>query len=143
MWTYTHAETGTKMTASSFENLLIKAKAWHRTNNFPIPHDFGQIIAEQICAVAPDFCYSTEPPTLAEKLRTVAAAMKNWIRQRAPIASAEVILERQSICESCELFGGVRSVGFVSCGRCGCTGLKVYLATEKCPLPEPRWKAVA
>lgn len=142
-WLYIHAETGTKITSSSAENLVIKAKKWHKDNNFPVPVDFAQIIATQVCARCPEFCYSTEPPTAADKAREFAVAASRWIKQRAPVVSEEVFLERKEKCESCELYGGTRTFGFIGCGKCGCTGLKLYLATEKCPLPEPRWKAVS
>lgn len=140
-WRFDHEETGMKVYASSAENLRIKTTAFLKTNNFPVPIDLRQVIARQTCARAPEFCLSTEPPSLADKAREFTAAMRNWVRYRMPVVSQEVFEERQRICEGCELYGGVRTFGFIGCGKCGCTGLKLWLASEKCPLPGPRWKA--
>lgn len=140
-WLYVHQETGTRIEESSVENLLIAARNWHRMNSYPVPVDFAQVIAQQVCARCPEFCGSTEPPTATDKAMEFASAAIHWIRQKAPVVSLEVFQERQSKCESCELYGGARTFGFIGCGKCGCTGLKLYLATSTCPLDEPRWKA--
>lgn len=142
-WVYLHQESSTKVYASSFANLVVKSRAFHKTNNFPIPHDFNQVIAKQICDKIPEFCISSEPPTLAEMAREFAIAAARWINQKSPVVSHEVFRERLSICEVCPLFGGIRVLGLIGCGRCGCTSLKLYDPASVCPLPEPRWKAVS
>lgn len=50
-------------------------------------------------------------------------------------APAEVIGRRRAICEACEFFDHSQA----RCRKCGCTGLKLDLATERCPLEPPKW----
>jgi hypothetical protein len=141
-WFFVHPETGDKIAASSFANLVTKSKAWMVTNNFPVPRDLNQIIAQQICDRVPNFCISSEPPTFADKAREFAAAAVNWVRQGMRHVSHEVFEERLAQCQACPLYGGAKTLGLHGCGRCGCTSLKLYAPESKCPLPEPRWKAV-
>ncbi|MHB1559309.1 MAG: hypothetical protein ACYC61_17805 [Isosphaeraceae bacterium] len=54
--------------------------------------------------------------------------------QGRPLAvPAEIHAARRAICLSCE-HNTARSVGAVTCGRCGCGGAKLQLATEACPV---------
>lgn len=55
---------------------------------------------------------------------------------QAVMASPEVKAERLAICQACEAF----DVEHQRCKMCGCTMVKLMLATEKCPLG--KWAAV-
>jgi hypothetical protein len=67
--------------------------------------------------------------------RVVAAAVKGEpIRVPLP-----VYYDRLEVCRACE-FNGERPAG-VHCMKCGCGGMKLELATEKCPIDKwPRWE---
>lgn len=61
--------------------------------------------------------------------RVVVAAV-----QGGPVmVPPEVYAARRAICLSCE-HNTARAVGAVACGRCGCGGAKLQLATEACPV---------
>lgn len=64
----------------------------------------------------------------------VAAAKGRPIR-----VEPAVYRERLEICRSCQ-FNSQAPSG-VRCTKCGCGGLKLELATERCPLDPPRWQA--
>lgn len=63
------------------------------------------------------------------------------LRGEPVLAPAGVVAERRGICLPCE-FNGHRDSGGIRCEKCGCAGLKLELATERCPLDPPRWSAV-
>ena len=65
----------------------------------------------------------------------VVAAMVNG----EPIkVQPAIYYERLEICRGCE-FNGERPAG-VRCTKCGCRGLKLELATERCPIGKwERW----
>ena len=50
--------------------------------------------------------------------------------------SAEVYEARLATCRACEAYDATQA----RCTKCGCGGLKLGLATEKCPLG--KWKAI-
>jgi hypothetical protein len=68
--------------------------------------------------------------------RIVTAAV-----QGEPIrVPAEVLEQRRSICLPCEA-NGLRESGGIKCTRCGCSGIKLTLATEECPVGKwPKWE---
>jgi len=82
-------------------------------------------------------------------LRTYEQAVKTWVAAGSPTRSQEEIDAILAICNSCEHFrkGKLRN----SCAVCGCSlnrfpnGLvnKIAMATECCPLAEPKWTATA
>jgi hypothetical protein len=62
--------------------------------------------------------------------RVVTAAVKGDVLR----VDAQTQQERFLICSKCEYFTGF------SCSLCGCVSKwKTTLATEHCPLPEPKW----
>ncbi len=137
-WLFIHAESGRRIETSSYPNLVIKVREFLKGNNYPVPQGLEQIIAEQVCERAPEACGTTEPPTWADRARSFANSAKKWAK-RGGVVSHETYEHRIQVCQACELFGGVLPGGYLGCGKCGCTTLKLWLPTEKCPLNPPRW----
>jgi hypothetical protein len=73
---------------------------------------------------------------VAELAGNFAGAMTRWIAAGAPVVSAETYAARAAVCEGCEHWDGAARLGLGKCKApgCGCTSLKRWLATEKCPL---------
>jgi hypothetical protein len=69
---------------------------------------------------------------LAGAMGRVVAAAVNGEPIRVP---DEVYAERTAICSACEHYDRARD----TCTRCGCRGLKRAIATEACPLADPKW----
>jgi hypothetical protein len=63
-----------------------------------------------------------------EKLENLKDALKQWSAAGFPIAQDEVIENRRGLCSNCEFWTGK------TCKKCGCSGLKWFLSTSKCPL---------
>ncbi len=82
-----------------------------------------------------------EFPSLAHQALSLAGAVGRVV---AAVARGEpvkvppaVYYERLAICRECE-FNTERPAG-VRCSKCGCGGMKLELATERCPLDTPKW----
>jgi hypothetical protein len=78
---------------------------------------------------------NNELPSLTAMAKTVAQSASNWIQEGVPIASKELLEERQAICKACEFWNSKALAGTGRCMKCGCsTWAKLRMATEKCPI---------
>jgi hypothetical protein len=77
--------------------------------------------------------------SISTKALTFLQAMRTWKSAGFPLPTRRMIHNRLTICKACEQFlpGGNLMLG--ECKKCGCTKLKTFLATEKCPLG--KWPA--
>jgi hypothetical protein len=74
------------------------------------------------------------PLTWARVLVSFTKSMVKWIAAGVPLVGADVHGQRYGKCKSCTKFNRFY------CEHCKCVAyLKTKLATEQCPLPEPRW----
>lgn len=71
---------------------------------------------------------------LGAPIVSVAAEGAKWAKAGFPIVSGEVLSERKGICAACEFWNADAFGGLGRCGKCGCSGVKLRLATSKCPL---------
>lgn len=113
---------------------------YNKANNLPDIIGLEQKIIDYICQEEPDYCASTEPPTMAEKARNFSRAMVDWVANGFKVITHEQFEERQSICNQCPYWRGESMLGYGSCAKCGCSGLKLYLPSQSCP--DGRWKAI-
>jgi hypothetical protein len=72
--------------------------------------------------------YRDYTPTLSQKLAALTRSVSRWISAGMPLSELSLIRRRKAICERCEFWAGT------TCQRCGCTGLKWGLQTERCPV---------
>jgi hypothetical protein len=80
------------------------------------------------------------PPTAAEMAHNLKETLSAWARHGFPIASEEVRVERQATCDACMWWQQDAFFGSGRCLKCGCSVLKLALATAKCPIG--KWPAV-
>ena len=76
-----------------------------------------------------------EMPPVGQQARSLAKAAVKFAASGGATVPAEVRAERLAICRGCEWHDADRG----RCGKCGCGGLKLQLATERCPLDPPKW----
>lgn len=75
------------------------------------------------------------PPIWRQAANAVAAAGRA-IASGFTTVSEDERDRRLLICMDCELYDHTQE----RCRKCGCFGRwKTFLATEHCPLPEPKW----
>jgi hypothetical protein len=84
-----------------------------------------------------------EEPTALEMAQNFGGAMLRWARAGFRTASAETAAARAAICADCEFWAKDARFGLGKCRAkgCGCTSLKLWLATEKCP--KGKWPAAS
>lgn len=78
-------------------------------------------------------------PTFEKMVENFTEAMRDWKDAGFPIASLGIIAARRSVCAKCEFWDGKARLGLGKCNspKCGCTRLKIFLQTSKCP--ENKW----
>lgn len=146
-WVWKHTETGHVVRHSNYTGCRNAVKKFLSANNFPIGSNFERDFEENLCANgAPGLCIDWDPPSVLEKLGSLGMALYKAAKQwRAPLVSAEQLQDRRDYCTGnetrprCNFYAGSTSLLRVSCGKCGCFGLKIALVSEHCPLPEPKW----
>ena len=88
-----------------------------------------------------------EPPPekagLWAKVRRARRELTSWAAEGAPLASREVRRARLAICRGCVYYHAAGNWGLGECQApgCGCTRVKLALATSFCPLNPPKWRS--
>jgi len=142
---YVQPETGMEFLGQTPGVVFKKVREHRIANNIPVRH-LEQQVVDQFCAAQPDRCEDVDPdsgqPTPLEKAKRFALAMGRWAASGFKVADDATYRERVAICEGCQYWRGEgNEPGTGRCGKCGCSGLKLCLATERCP--EGKWEAKA
>lgn len=99
-------------------------------------HQAGQVALGHIVAA------DATPIQIAGNAIAAGARLgKALLRGERIRLSEPEIAARRAICLPCENWDASAYRGLGKCRRCGCSGFKLDLATEKCPLG--KWPAVA
>lgn len=79
---------------------------------------------------------ASDEPTVADLATNFAGATLRWLAEGAPVVSEASYTLRAAACSGCEMWDENARFGLGRCNApgCGCTKLKRWLATEKCPL---------
>jgi hypothetical protein len=99
-------------------------------------------------ATAPKPPLPSKPPfehaSLITKATRLRRELKQWHRAGHPMTPRLERKRRAAICAACEYFNALGNFGMGECRApgCGCTRAKTWLATSRCPLPEPKWDTV-
>jgi hypothetical protein len=144
-WRWKHPATSYVVRGSSFAQVLAAARQFLAANQLPVPRDLDQqilgFIREEIRAEADrkglnvnEFFADTEPPSPAERARNFARAMVDWARSGFAVADQKLYEQRREICEGCYYWRGETALGYGSCAKCGCTGLKLFVKGQTCPI---------
>ena len=75
-------------------------------------------------------------PTPADIVSNFVQATSKWALAGFPITEKKTYEYRSSFCSSCELWDAKARFGLGKCNskKCGCTSVKLWIATEKCPI---------
>lgn len=76
-------------------------------------------------------------PTLLAMGLNLAESMAAWTRAGFPLTPQAVYDARRVTCAACPHYDS--DAWIHHCSRCGCSGVKLHLMTEKCPDDPPRW----
>jgi hypothetical protein len=104
---------------------------WHRYGR-PGAHVRPAIAAERPSGIT---------PSLLIKARRLGLALVKWARVGFSIAPVLQRRQRRAICHACPAYDRTGHAGLGACRdpRCGCTSLKRWLPTERCP--QNKWPA--
>lgn len=72
--------------------------------------------------------YDPDHIGLSALIKNFATAIARWAARGFPVVSKDQFDQRLNVCRGCDQWTGL------TCRKCGCTGLKHWLATERCPL---------
>jgi hypothetical protein len=78
-------------------------------------------------------------PTTAELSTNFTKAMLGWAKAGFPTVKRKTYEQRHAICNTCEHWSPDGLLGTGRCRKCGCSGVKLWLATSTCPDQPPRW----
>jgi hypothetical protein len=149
-WRWKHPDTGAMIYGAHFGALVDNARSFLKNNNYPPIREIEDLILEwmdediQAKAHAKGlppvpFIRRAEGPTMAQQARQFAYSMGQWVKSGMKVVPKETFDERLALCETCHYWRGASAYGFGRCNKCGCSGVKLYLTTSRCPLNPPRW----
>ena len=149
-YTYTQEETGHKLMADSFTQLVTRVIAHRKANNLPIPFNIEDVVEEDLCAQRGELCESVESPnkplsgqpltldSVVRVTRTLFAAGKRRVaraeaEQRALICTVCSDNVKPQGCTGCRSSLVKKAISFIvgarktphddqlhSCKHCGC-----------------------
>lgn len=73
-------------------------------------------------------------PVAVTRFTSLIEALRYWRERGYPIASQEEIDKRFEVCKGCEKWDQTKFFGIGKCNTCGCSSIKQWLGTSKCPL---------
>lgn len=131
---YVH-ENGYEQRHPYFNQLKEFVKQYKLANNFPITLTFDDEFEQNVCAHAADItCEEFVPPSLLGRLSSVAKALYRSAKSGFKVVAAEQFEERKAICGACNYYRGDNGLLKIACARCGCSGVKLHVASEHCPI---------
>jgi hypothetical protein len=144
-WRFQSEEFGLNVQRPQWAFLLEEVRNMYFNNDKPVPANLSFIIQDWLCDQIKiehqtAWCHDVTPPSKMDMLKRAAHALKEWASKGFPLVTDEQLLERRATCEQCPMWKGDSGLGLGACGACGCTGLKLTVATENCP--QGKWKAL-
>jgi len=75
-------------------------------------------------------------PTIGEMASNFITAFSKWTMAGLPVVTKDTFDKRMAVCRGCPLWSDDARGGLGKCNQpsCGCTKIKFWLATEKCPI---------
>jgi hypothetical protein len=73
-------------------------------------------------------------PSAISQAKHLIKSLKEWAASGLKVCNPKEVIQRSAICKGCKFFKDGQSVYFPRCTKCGCTNLKNYIKTTKCPI---------
>lgn len=142
-WLWKCPETNLLVKHTNIQGLRKAVLAYLRANNFPVSSQFEESFEQNICEQLPGACIDWSPPSVVDKMTSAGKALWQIVRRgNKLVVTEEVLAYRRQQCEQCNFYGGSTSPIKVACKKCGCSGLKLWLQSSRCPHENPRWLPV-
>ena len=83
-------------------------------------------------------------PNLVDKARSLGTAVTDWVTQyKFSKVTDEQFQARKTICLSCPNWDNTGYNNTGKCKLCGCSVMKLYIPSAKCPDHPPRWQPIS
>lgn len=146
-WRFKDPDTGEEIAHPYFVQVKARAHAARVKAGLPIPYNFDEWFDDLVCQSTPQGCYEVPevPPEPAESSLfrlslQFATSMVQWAKAGMPVVPWEEFKRRLEICQGsptqprCNQYHPGSTFGLARCTKCGCTKLKLFIGTERCPL---------
>lgn len=138
-WVYVDPETHAQFEHPYFDQTRRYAENHRLANNLPVGVAWRDQFAENVCRNTPGAeCHDMTPPpkpTMAQMLTGFTKAATTWAASGFKVLDHAGFVKRREICHECDFWRGDGALfGLGQCGKCGCSGLKLFLPSEKCPI---------
>ena len=147
MWKYYDPDLKVVIAHPYWVQVKAQAHALRAKAGLPIPHNWDDWFEERVCDASPDGCIeledvTPEPPSSSwmKLALQFTGAMVGWAKSGFRVVRWDTFKARLTACRGdagtprCPMFRPHDVFGMGRCGKCGCTSLKLFLATERCPL---------
>ncbi len=78
-------------------------------------------------------------PTLLELAKNFTGAMKAWEKTGFKVVKQAEYEHRHAVCQACQYWLPDARLGLGKCKKCGCSRVKLWLISSRCPDKPPRW----
>lgn len=129
-----HPESRVEFRHHTINGVWEKYNSHCRANNYP--EATKQQVVDNICAnTKANICHDSDKPTLAQQASSLVKSLSDWASTGFQI-SKELAQTRIAFCEACPYWSGLTGGSYLagSCGKCGCTGVKLMLSGQSCPI---------
>lgn len=136
-WVYIQPESGMAFKHPDLNRVKEMVKQHRLANNYPIGLEFDREIEDFICTSNPELCGDSTPInqlTFLQRVAKFSSSAVHWVASGFKVVTAEQYQQRLNTCNSCDRWHGEKYFGLGQCGSCGCTGVKLFAATEECPM---------
>lgn len=124
--------------------LMEQAHKHHQANGLTFS---PEAFTKNVCSSTPgDICHEIDgdgySTTVLEMVRNVKESVAQFVKGGFRITPEEILRQRSEICVPCEWNRGFAGGGMatVLCGKCGCSGAKLLLPKERCPIG--KWESL-
>lgn len=134
---YRHKTSGAEFRHHTVPFLFEQVRKHCEANGYEFTNEE---FTRNVCENAhPQVCHeidATGMPTLVERAANFASAVVRHARHGFANTEQEMYDKRHGICVGCVYYGGESGGTWlaIACRKCGCSGLKLKWANEKCPL---------
>lgn len=133
---YKDPDTGLEL-AHPYLNVLQELAMKHRVAN-KLQFD-PTVFIQTVCASTPGMpCHEADDrrANIVQQVAGFSKSLKDWLKRGMAMASEELLEARLKKCNGCMYWGGSTGGSLISgrCGKCGCRGVKLALATSNCPM---------
>lgn len=144
---YRDPDTGWEYAHPYYQRTKIVARDYRVQQGLTIPHDWDEMFDRIMCEQNPRACVeipdgqAETAPGLLKMAANFTRSMISWAKSGFSVVSYEEFRRRYVLCAGspdgdpqCPYFGRFSTFGVMKCNKCGCSGVKLAIGSEHCPI---------